>query len=75
MTGKLFSITSAVLVLAMAACTSNQTEDRGIDSHSLVSLQAKVWVDPDGCKHWFVDDGIEGYLSPVLNPDGTPDCV
>ena len=34
-----------------------------------------IWVDPDGCKHWVVDGGLEGYMSPVLNVDGTPDCV
>ncbi|MFZ9117949.1 MAG: OmpA family protein, partial [Paracoccaceae bacterium] len=20
-----------------------------------------IWVDPDGCEHWVMDDGAEGY--------------
>ncbi len=65
---------ATTLLAAVSACTS-QVRDQGVDSHALTSLAAKLWVDPDGCKHWFIDDGVEGYLSPVLNPDGTPDCV
>ena len=63
------------LLAATAACSTNTTRDQGIDSHDLVNLAASVWVDPDGCKHWVIDDGVEGYMSPVLNLDGTPDCV
>lgn len=61
------------LAAGLGACS--QTRDQFVDSHSLTTLPASLWVDPDGCKHWFIDDGIEGYLSPVLNPDGTPECI
>ena len=61
-------------VISLAACAS-QGRDVGLDSHDLTTLAATVWVDPDGCKHWVIDDGIEGYMSPVLNLDGTPDCI
>lgn len=33
-----------------------------------------VWIDPDGCEHWAMDDGIEGFMSPHLRRDGTPVC-
>ena len=33
-----------------------------------------IWVDPDGCEHWVFDDGTEGFMTPNLNPDGTPNC-
>ena len=23
-----------------------------------------IWVDPDGCQHWVMDDGFEGYMTP-----------
>ncbi|MEO1491976.1 MAG: hypothetical protein AAFV19_07475 [Pseudomonadota bacterium] len=77
MTKRLVSLsTAAVVTLALTACSSStQTVDDGVDSHSLVNLAATIWVDPDGCKHWVVDDGVEGYMSPVLNLDGTPDCA
>lgn len=33
-----------------------------------------IWVDPDGCQHWVMDDGAEGYMTPNVNRDGTPVC-
>lgn len=33
-----------------------------------------VWIDPDGCEHWVMDDGAEGFMSPHLRRDGTPVC-
>lgn len=33
-----------------------------------------IWVDPDGCEHWVMDDGWEGYMSPHVRRDGTPVC-
>lgn len=34
-----------------------------------------IWVDPDGCQHWVMDDGSEGYMSPNRTRDGRPVCV
>ena len=48
--------------------------DGGIDSKSLSQLVAGIWVDPNGCDHWIIDDGLEGYLSERLTPDGRPVC-
>jgi len=33
-----------------------------------------VWIDPDGCEHWAMDDGAEGYMDNHLKRDGTPVC-
>ena len=33
-----------------------------------------IWIDPDGCEHWVMDDGVEGFMSPHLRRDGTPVC-
>ena len=33
-----------------------------------------IWVDPDGCEHWVMDDGIEGYMSPHVDRKGIPKC-
>ena len=63
--------------LAFAAgCDDKQdkTVDRGIDSKHLSQLVAGVWVDPNGCDHWIIDDGFEGYLSMRLDPYGKPVC-
>jgi hypothetical protein len=52
-------------------------QDRGpaaFDSKHLSQLQAGIWVDPNGCDHWIIDDGIEGYLSQRLDQYGKPVC-
>ncbi len=63
---------------SIAACTpvpANKNQDFGIDSdRSLSTKIAGIWVDPNGCDHWIIDDGVEGYLSEPLQPDGTPVC-
>lgn len=33
-----------------------------------------IWIDPDGCEHWVMDDGAEGYMSNHLKRDGRPVC-
>ena len=35
---------------------------------------ATIWIDPDGCEHWVMDDGFEGYMSPHRRRDGSPVC-
>ncbi len=35
-----------------------------------------VWVDDDGCMHWWADGGLEGYMVPRRNPHtGKPVCL
>ena len=63
------------LAALVGACAKDTTRDQGPDAHDLNTMQATIWVDPDGCKHWVIDDGVEGYMSPVLSLDGRPDCV
>jgi len=65
------------LPIAMAACTPigpDKGHDRGIDSKDLSQLKAGIWIDPKGCDHWIVDDGVEGYLSARLDKYGKPVC-
>ena len=33
-----------------------------------------IWTDPDGCQHWVMDDGIEGFMAPILQRNGMPVC-
>lgn len=71
----------AACTFGLAACDeglrgypSDKSRDRGFDSKHLSQLQAGIWVDPNGCDHWIIDDGLEGYLSPRLDPYGKPVC-
>ena len=81
--------TKAIALLAavgsLAACEStlseammgdkvDKTVDRGFDSKHLSQLQAGIWIDPQGCDHWIIDDGVEGYLSARVDKYGKPVC-
>jgi len=64
---------------SLAACDvgaygPDKTVDRGINSHSLTTLKAGVWIDPEGCDHWIIDDGFEGYMSERVDDYGKPIC-
>ncbi len=33
-----------------------------------------IWTDPDGCEHWVMDDGAEGFMTPHVTAHGRPVC-
>ncbi len=45
-----------------------------IDRDDLSGMKAGIWVDPNGCDHWIIDDGVEGYLSARIDKYGKPVC-
>ncbi len=66
---------SALLLCSLVAgCASDTTRDFGVDSGDLSQMQAGIWIDPNGCDHWIIDDGVEGYMTPRLTPEGIPVC-
>ncbi|MGJ8546515.1 MAG: hypothetical protein ACSHWZ_13805 [Sulfitobacter sp.] len=80
---KLIKLTLLVAAAsALAACEDatfreigpDKSMDGGIDKKHLSQLQAGIWVDPNGCDHWIIDDGVEGYLSQRLDKFGKPVC-
>ncbi|MCT8161838.1 hypothetical protein [Pseudoruegeria sp. SHC-113] len=73
------NLTKTALLLAIAggvaACDKqNLGVDRFVDSGDLSKLEAGIWIDPNGCDHWIIDDGAEGYLSQRLDKYGKPVC-
>ena len=69
------SLALIAATVALTACDKyDKTVDRGFDSHKVESLQAGIWIDPNGCDHWIIDDGVEGYLSQRLDKYGKPVC-
>jgi len=75
------TLTAISLVATLGACEvagfgdkQDKGVDRGTDSKHLSQLVAGVWVDPNGCDHWIIDDGVEGYLSQRLDQYGKPVC-
>lgn len=75
-----FRISAAVACLAaLAACDTDNSGDKTVDGQfigrsSLQELTPGIWVDPRGCDHWLIDDGVEGYLSARLDRHGKPVC-
>ncbi|MDF1727538.1 MAG: OmpA family protein [Sulfitobacter sp.] len=53
--------------VADAQTRSQQGRDRGV-------YIPTIWVDPDGCEHWVMDDGAEGYMTPHTTRQGIPVC-
>lgn len=61
---------AAAFAGALALATPAQAQQSNIGT-----WEPTVWVDPDGCTHWVMDDGAEGYMSPRRNRDGSPICM
>ncbi|MCF6315626.1 MAG: hypothetical protein L3J30_04905 [Marinosulfonomonas sp.] len=76
-----FALLAGVAV-ALSACgeggfgkvDSDKTRDYGFKPHDLSKMTAGIWIDPNGCDHWMIDDGVEGYLSQRLDKYGKPVC-
>lgn len=65
-----FAIAAALVMQAGAADARNESQggrDKGV-------YVPTIWVDPDGCEHWVMDDGAEGYMTPHTNRHGIPVC-
>ncbi len=58
----------------MGQANDNKEIDRGFDAKPLTELQAGIWIDPNGCHHWIIDDGVEGYVDARRYPNGCPVC-
>ena len=61
----------ATLALQGAAVSAQTQSQQGRDKGQYIPT---IWVDPDGCEHWVMDDGVEGYLTPHTNRQGIPVC-
>ena len=58
-------------------CLSGEAGAQVTHTKDGVRLERRVpsiWIDPDGCEHWTMDDGWEGYMTPNVTPDGIPVC-
>lgn len=72
------NLQSLSIALSVAACAlALSAQDIAAQSKPVGKTERYVpaiWVDPDGCEHWVMDDGAEGYGDNRLRRDGTPVC-
>jgi outer membrane protein OmpA-like peptidoglycan-associated protein len=70
--GILGGLAAAVMAAAMAGAPAvAQGGQRVVEGERYVPT---IWVDPDGCEHWVMDDGWEGYMTPHVDRQGRPVC-
>ena len=52
-------------------------QERSVDRTVVTGkVEWGVWVDDDGCMHWWSDGGLEGYMVPRRDPaTGKPVCL
>lgn len=67
----LSAVAAAVLCAGLTAAPAAAQTQKTIKGERYVP---SIWVDPDGCEHWVMDDGAEGYMSAHLTRDGKPVC-
>ncbi|MCW1932764.1 OmpA family protein [Pararhodobacter zhoushanensis] len=61
----------ALLLISLTATDASAQRQRTIVGERYVPT---IWIDPDGCEHWVIDNGIEGYMTPNRTQDGRPVC-
>lgn len=62
---------AALGVVLMTDAAQAQSGQRTVVGERYVPT---IWVDPDGCEHWVMDDGAEGYMTPHVSRQGIPVC-
>ncbi|SLN45069.1 OmpA family protein [Pseudooctadecabacter jejudonensis] len=75
MTSKFLTTLQTGLGVALAGAIALATPVSAQQTITGQSYEPTIWVDPDGCTHWVMDDGFEGYMSPRRNRDGSPICM
>lgn len=64
-------LAALALALAAVAAPAAAQDPRVVPSQRYVP---GIWIDPDGCEHWAMDDGTEGYMDARRTRDGRPVC-
>jgi outer membrane protein OmpA-like peptidoglycan-associated protein len=66
----------ASAVLGLGLCLSVGQMAVAEDAPVTGKIEWGVWIDADGCQHWWADGGTEGYMVPRRDPKtGKPVCL
>jgi outer membrane protein OmpA-like peptidoglycan-associated protein len=71
---KCTALTAAALVAAATLFPASALAEQARDIYGKVEWG--IWVDDDGCMHWWADGGVEGYMVDRVYPEnGKPQCL
>ena len=62
---------ATAMFIAAFMGTASAQDSRVVSSERYVPT---IWIDPDGCEHWAMDDGAEGYMDARRRRDGSAVC-
>lgn len=66
------SLTSLLAAACLVVGPMAQAQDAAVTG----KIEWGVWIDADGCQHWWADGGTEGYMVPRRDPKtGKPICL
>ncbi|MCG6901078.1 MAG: OmpA family protein [Rhodobacter sp.] len=65
---------AALIALGSVGALQAQAKQKGKEVTIGESYIPTIWVDPDGCEHWVMDDGWEGFMTPHVTRQGIPVC-
>lgn len=74
MIAKFGQIGPGLALLAALAFAGPLAAQQADDAQVGEEYTPTIWIDPDGCQHWVMDDGFEGYMTPRRTRDGRPVC-
>jgi outer membrane protein OmpA-like peptidoglycan-associated protein len=60
----------AAAFLAVAAIAGSAKAANYLDN-----AKPSIWTDPDGCQHYALYNGWQGFMAPRMRPDGTIVCA
>lgn len=73
-----FLTTACAALLGLCVAADNVRADSNLLDNDEMTTNERyepgIWIDPDGCEHWVMDDGFEGYMTPHVNRKGIPVC-
>ena len=66
----------AIVFLVAGLAGGSRTAAQATPPQATARIDWGIWVDPDGCMHWWADGGLEGYMVERVNPKtGKPVCL
>ena len=69
--GRVIGLGALTLALAVSQV---HAQNEGLITETRDKYVPTIWVDPDGCEHWVMDDGWRGFMDIRLDRQGKPIC-